>query len=130
MSFRRLLVVVGASLSIFAFLILAGGLLGPGATDGSYPIMNGYELMDTGGDGTSIVYDGSENRNWDVVGERVDAYAVVGSNLIVARRPRECYMAKDGALECKLSQTCEYWAVDTAEHTVQRTADSGGLHCK
>ena len=123
------LVTLAAGICLFLWLV-SSQFLGPGLADGSYPLLDGYELLDSGGDGVSVVYVDSENRSRDIVGERVDDYKISGNTLFVARRPRECHRAEDGALDCKVSTICEYWMIDTKKHIVQRTDKASDVRCK
>lgn len=131
MFYPRAVKMVALAAGIFLLLwLVSNQFLGPGLADGSFPLVNGYELLDNGGDGTSIVYIDSENRSRGIVGERVDDYKISENILFVARRPRECYRAEDDALDCNISPTCEYWVIDTTKHIVQRTDKVSSVRCK
>lgn len=131
MFYPKFVKMVALAAGIFLLLwLVSSRFLGPGLADGAFPLVNGYELLDNGKDGTSVIYIDSENRSREIIGERVDDYRISGNTLFVARRPRECHRAEDGALDCDVSPICEYWMIDTTKHIVQRTDKASNVRCK
>lgn len=66
-----------------------------------------------------------------VIDARVDRYRIVGTRIIIARRPE---LQGDGAgpVTTKLSDECEHWTIDTVTHLVTRLDEKSpdaGLSC-
>ena len=104
-----------------------------GAMDGSEKIAKGYEITFTSSDGVFITYTGTERPKTIVIDARVDGFKVVGSRILVARRPMERYAenAPEGKLlRYRMLSTCEHWAIDTSTHEVKKTQETGGLLCR
>jgi hypothetical protein len=92
---------------------------GPGVSDTTYSILDGYIFSDAGGPEKSIIYRGDAAPRGMVIDARVDKYRVVGNRIIVARRP-EIQSNGAGPVTTKLSDVCEHWVIDTATHLVSR----------
>lgn len=130
MSLGKIIRAILIGLVSFGLLYLvAAQFLGPGVTDGSFPISNDYEYNDSGGYEKNIIYSGNERTKEIIVDSRVDDYILGGDKIFVARRPRESYLAADDALRSELSDICEYWVINVKTHKVMQTADIEGLHC-
>jgi hypothetical protein len=138
MSHARFVKIALLTVSAFLFLCFIGSFfLGPGVGDFSEPIINGYVYSDAGWYEKTIiyVYSGKEREQKEfpqeiIIDARVDEYRVEGDNLLVARRPREVYFEQDGVTNTRLLPICEYWMIDTKKHTMQKTIDAYGMHCK
>lgn len=126
-SLFKVVAVVGA-LSLL-LVILASNLLGPGLSDYSETIVNGYSYDDAGHFEKTIVFTNSQGRSKIVVDARVDDYVVDGDTLVVARRPREVYREGD-VTKSRLSISCEFLLVDTVTHTVTAVAKPAEMNCK
>jgi hypothetical protein len=101
----------------FVALVLPG--CGPGVADGEYPIVSGYVFTDAGGMEKTISYRGNLATQGIVVDARVDKYRVVGTRIVVARRPR-LIDENAGSPRTALSEACEHWVIDTGSHVVSR----------
>ena len=113
---------------LFAVLYFAAARFWPNIFD-SKSIINGYEYLYMDRDAKMIVYSGNERSQAVIIDSRVDEYRVEGDRLIVARRPVEDHLAADGVLHSRLLPNCEFWVIDTKTHKVEKTTNSGGLHC-
>lgn len=103
--------------AVAALLVLCG--CGPGVTDVTYHILDGYAFSDAGGDQKTIVYQGAAGGEQIVVDARVDMYMVEGNSIVIARRP--LVIEKIGnTLTDHLSSQCEYVVIDTVAHSVTR----------
>lgn len=130
MSLNKLFKSIVTILAVLAGLfVLAIIFSSRGARDFEESIINDYEYSDAGGYEKTIVYSGNERSQEIIIDSRVDEYRVEGDKLWVARRPRVSDLAADGALDSRLLPTCEYWVIDTKTHKVEKTSNSGGLHC-
>lgn len=105
--------------------------LGPGISDFSKPIINGYEYSDAGGYEKVIIYRGGERPPQMVIDARVDGHKIEGDKLIVARRPRETFYEgnQDQVLSSRLSGDCEQWVINVKTHLVEKTNEAQGLRC-
>lgn len=122
-----MVVIVGV---LFLLLIaLASNFLGPGISDYSESIINGYSYNDAGHFERTIVYTDGQGSSSIVVNARVDDYLVNGDELVVARRPREVY-DEGGVTNSRLSGNCEFLLVDTVKHTVIAIAKPSSLNCR
>jgi hypothetical protein len=130
MSLARFVKIVLSTLSIILFLCLVGlFLFSPGARDFSKPIINGYMYDYVSSNGKFISYEGKESFNGIILDGRVDEYRVDGDKILVARSP-QMKRTVNGSTEYTISYDCEYWVIETKKHTVAKTSDTGGLHCR
>ena len=106
---------------IFVLLYFLGGrFLGPGITDFSESIVNGYRFIYTDRNGKMIVYRGKNRPNAVVISPRVDGYRVADEYIFIVRRPMEAY--KDGEItKSRLLDECEYWMINTKSHQIEET---------
>jgi hypothetical protein len=104
---------------VVAFAVTA---CGPGVVDTTYPILGGYIFSDAGGSEKTILYRGDNAPHGIVVDARVDRYRIVGSRIIVARRP-EIQNPGTNPITTRLSDVCEHWAIDTISHVTARIDD-------
>lgn len=119
------------NLLAITIVALAVSACGPGVSDTTYPILGGYIFSDAGGPEKTIIYRGDAAPRGMVIDARVDKYRIVGTRIIVARRPE---LQSDGAgpVTTKLSDACEYWTIDTSTHEVSRLDEKSpdaGLSC-
>lgn len=131
MLLNRLFVFFVIVLVILVALYLASEIFGPGIKDGSSPIIDGYDLFDAGGYERLIVYREKNSKGKVIVDARVDDYKVESGNLYVARRPRLIEQdERNGTLNSKLSEKCEYLIVNLDTNQVFESKKSNGLYCK
>lgn len=93
-----------------------------GAVDGIESIAQGYYLADAGGNGRTIEYHGDGQKPITVIAARVESYSRKGAIIVVSRRPASV-IRKGGNAEWYVSPTCEYWIIETTNHTVRLTTD-------
>lgn len=120
-----------ALLAVFVLYMVGRQFLGPGISDFSKPIINGYEYSDAGGYEKMIIYRGGERPPKMVIDSRVDSYKIEGDMLIVARRPRGTFYEEnqDQVLSSRLSGDCEHWVINVKTHFVEKTNEVHGLRC-
>jgi hypothetical protein len=103
---------------VVAFAVAA---CGPGVVDTTYSILGGYIFSDAGGSEKTILYEGDGAPQGFVIDARVDRYRIVGSRIIVARRPR--MILRTNPITTRLSDVCEHWVIDTKTHVTARIDD-------
>lgn len=135
MSFRKItksvLTVVVVTIVLVTILYFLGTqYLGPGVSDFSVPISNGYEYNDSGGYEKNIIYMGEDPGVTAsiIIDSRVDDYKLVENKIFVSRTPREIYWVGD-VPNSRLLSNCEFWVINTETHVVKRVSDSHGLRC-
>lgn len=97
---------------LIAFLLVG---CGPGVTDGSISISNGYRFDDAGNNEKAIIYFGDEREASIVIDARIDKYILEGNLIFVSRRPRELYK-EAGVLKARISKNCEFWSINVKDH--------------
>lgn len=130
MSLGRVVKITIAALLIWMLLyIMATALLGPGIRDSSRPLLNGYIYNDAGHYEKTILRQIDRNNSKIIIDARVDGYKIDGDNIYIARRPREVHM-EDRVVKSRLSSRCEYWQIDTVEHSAFQVSRVDDLSCK
>lgn len=117
------------TVAMLLLFVLVGNLIGPGVTDYSDPIINGYRFNDAGHFEKTIIYKDDRNASKIVVDARVDSYFVDGDTLVVARRPREIYQ-EGGVTRSRLSASCEFYLINTISHTLTSVDKPPSLDCR
>jgi hypothetical protein len=108
---------------------LASMFLGPGAKDYSEDIVAGYSFEDTGGYEKHILFSTGKGLPKIVINSRVDDYASAEGFIYVVRRPVEYYREAD-VLKSRIKNTCEYWAINTADNNIEKIDSYPSLNCK
>lgn len=94
-------------------LLMSG--CGPGISDSTTTILDGYSFSDAGGKEKAIIYNGKKRAEGFVVDAVVVDLSVSDPWISVLRRPRITKLVGDH-LESSLENHCEIWIINVESH--------------
>jgi hypothetical protein len=103
---------------------------GPDITDGTTSNTGKYFLSDFGGNERQIVREPKGQRGLIVIDARVDHFVRDGAKIFLARRPKRFQRNDDGMIAGVLTNTCEYWTIDTESHNVRLSEKDPRISCR